>query len=294
MNSSDEILSVHDLAKDFKDFSLKSLSFHLPRGYVMGFIGPNGSGKTTTIKLIMNLLRKDRGEIKVFGLDHQEHAQEIKNRIAFVFDENHYYEELSIRDMGRIVASFYSSWEPKVFAQCLKDFDLNPKQKIKQLSKGMKMKFSLAVALSHQAELLIMDEPTAGLDPLVRYELLEVLTTMIQDERKSVFFSTHITSDLDKIADFVTFLDHGQMVLSAPKDDILERYGIVKGASELLTTETNTQFIGLRTNQYGFEGLIRDKASLPQHFKGRVVVERPTLEDIMLYTVRGDHHAEHS
>ena len=290
-NPPDNILAVDNLTKHFKDFSLNKVSFILPHGYVMGFIGPNGSGKSTTIKLIMNLLHKDSGQIKVFGLDNLQHELTIKDRIAFVFDENHYYEELSIRDMAKIVASFYKHWEPKTFDKCLKDFDLNPRQKIKQLSKGMKMKFSLAVSLSHRAELLIMDEPTSGLDPMARSELLEILATLIQDERKSVFFSTHITSDLDKIADFVTFLNHGEIVLSATKDDILEKYGVVKGAKDRLDEETKRLFVGIKTNQFGFEGLVRDKEKAHRHFKERAVIEKPTLEDIMLYTIRGEKHA---
>lgn len=286
----DSILAVDNLTKHFKDFSLKNISFHLPHGYVMGFIGPNGSGKSTTIKLIMNLLHKDGGQIKVFGLDNLQHELTIKDRIAFVFDENHYYEELSVRDMGRIVASFYKHWEAQTFEKCLKDFDLNPKQKIKQLSKGMKMKFSLAVALSHGAELLIMDEPTSGLDPMARSELLEILATLIQDERKSVFFSTHITSDLDKIADFVTFIHHGEIIMSAPKDDILEKYGVVKGANDMLDEETKSLFVGIKTNKFGFEGLVRDKEKAHRHFEERAIIEKPTLEDIMLYTVKGEQH----
>jgi len=289
-SETDSILAVDNLTKHFKDFSLQSVSFLLPHGYVMGFIGPNGSGKSTTMKLIMNLLHKDGGQIKVFGLDNLQHELTIKDRIAFVFDENHYYEELSIRDMARIVASFYKHWETQTFDKCLKDFDLNPKQKIKQLSKGMKMKFSLAVALSHRAELLIMDEPTSGLDPMARSELLEILATLIQDERKSVFFSTHITSDLDKIADFVTFINHGEIVLSSTKDDILEKYGVVKGANDMLDEETKSLFIGIKTNKFGFEGLVRDKEKVHRHFKERAIVEKPTLEDIMLYTMRGEQH----
>lgn len=286
----DSILSVNNLTKHFKDFSLKNVSFNLPHGYVMGFIGPNGSGKSTTIKLIMNLLHKDEGHIKVFGLDNLQHELSIKDRIAFVFDENHYYEELSIQEMTRIVASFYKHWEHQTFNQCLKEFDLNPKQKIKQLSKGMKMKFSLAIALSHRAELLIMDEPTSGLDPMARSELLEILAALIQDERKSVFFSTHITSDLDKIADFVTFINHGEIAMSAAKDDILEKYGVVKGANDLLDEKTRHLFVGVKKNQFGFEGLVQDKEKAYHHFKARAIIEKPTLEDIMLYTVRGEKH----
>ena len=286
----DNILAVNNLTKHFKDFSLQNVSFLLPHGYIMGFIGPNGSGKSTTIKLIMNLLHKDGGQIKVFGLDNLQHELAVKDCIGFVFDENHYYEELSIRDMARIVASFYKHWESQTFDKCLKDFDLNPKQKIKQLSKGMKMKFSLAVALSHGAELLIMDEPTSGLDPMVRSELLEILATLIQDESKSVFFSTHITSDLDKIADFVTFINHGEIVMSAAKDDILEKYGVVKGASDMLDAETKSLFVGIKTNKFGFEGLVRDKEKAHRHFKERAIIEKPTLEDIMIYTVKGEQH----
>ncbi|EGW41652.1 ABC transporter ATP-binding protein [Desulfosporosinus sp. OT] len=288
--ATDSILEVNKLTKHFKDFSLKNISFQLPRGYIMGFIGPNGAGKSTTIKLIMNLLPKDSGQIKVFGLDNLAHELTIKNRTAFVFDENHYYEELSIRTMASIVASFYKHWEPQTFEKFLKDFELKPKQKIKELSKGMKMKFSLAIALSHGAELLIMDEPTAGLDPIARSEFLEILAALIQDEQKSIFFSTHITTDLDKIADFVTFLHHGEIVLSAPKDDILDKYGIVKGANDVLDEETKSQFVSIKTNQFGFEGLVRDKERALRYFKERAIVEKPTLEDIMLYTVRGEQH----
>ncbi|EHQ91162.1 ABC transporter ATP-binding protein [Desulfosporosinus youngiae] len=290
MVDADNILTVDKLTKHFKDFSLKNVSFRLPRGYVMGFIGPNGAGKSTTIKLILNLLSKDSGQIKVFGLDNLQHELVIKNRIAFVFDENHYYEELSIRDMARIVAPFYKHWETQTFEKCLRDFELDPKQKIKQLSKGMKMKFSLAVALSHGAELLIMDEPTSGLDPMARSELLEILATLIQDERNSVFFSTHITPDLDKIADYVTFINQGEIVLSAPKDDILEKYGVIKGACDLLDEESKKLFVGIKTNKFGFEGLVRDKEKAIRRFKGLAVLEKPSLEDIMLYTVRGEHH----
>jgi ABC-type multidrug transport system, ATPase component len=286
----DDILVVNNLTKHFKDFSLKNVSFLLPRGYIMGFIGPNGAGKSTTIKLIMNLLHKDGGKITVFGLDNLEYELAVKDRIAFVFDENHYYEELTLGKMAQIVASFYKHWEPKTFEQYLKDFELDPKKKIKELSKGMKMKFSLAVALSHGAELLIMDEPTSGLDPLVRSELLEILATLIQDERKSVFFSTHITSDLDKIADFITFIDHGEIVLSTSKDDILEKYGVVKGAKELLNEEAKSLFLGIKTQKYGFEGLVKDKEMAHNFFNERAVIEKPTLEDLLIYTARGVQH----
>lgn len=290
-NALENILEVQGLNKRFKEFALKEVSFSLPRGYIMGFIGANGAGKSTTIKLMLNLLHRDGGRITFFGRDLLQAEKEIKNRIGVVFDENHFYEELTLSDNGRIIAPFYSHWNHETFKRRLKGFGLNPKQKLKKLSKGMKMKFALATALAHDAELLIMDEPTAGLDPVFRSELLDSLTDFIQDEQRSVLFSTHITSDLDKIADFITFIHDGQIVLSAAKDDILEQYAVVKGETKLLTPELQSLFVGVRRSPFGFEGLVRDRQEALRRFRERVLVEKPTLEDIMLYTVRGEQHA---
>lgn len=283
MNS---ILEVKNLNKSFKDFSLKNVSFSLPRGFIMGFIGPNGAGKSTTIKLIMNLLKKDSGEIKVFGLDNIKNEKEIKNKIGFVYDENYFYEELTISEMKNVIAPLYKFWDKDAFDKHIKNFELSPKKRIKDLSKGMKMKFSLAVALSHGAELLIMDEPTSGLDPLVRGELLDILSFLIQDENKGVFFSTHITSDLDKTADYITLLHNGEVLFSTAKDELLDSYTIIKGDKKLLNEAVKQNFIGIKENSFGFEGLLRDRNSIKTLFKDNVIVEKPTLEDIMLYSTR--------
>ena len=280
------ILEIKGLRKVFKDFSLKGIDIKLNRGYIMGFIGPNGAGKSTTIRLIMNLIKKDGGEIKVFGKDHVQYEQEIKNKIGFVYDENYFYEELTVSEMKWVIASFYKTWDEKSFNRYIKKFDLPLKKKIKDLSKGMKMKFSLAIALSHNAELLIMDEPTSGLDPLVRSEFLDILSDVIQDEDKSVFFSTHITSDLDKIADFVTMIHDGEIILSMAKDDILNSYRIIKGGKEILTDDTRKIFVGIRENQFGFEALIKDKKQAKSRLGDKIHIEKPTLEDIMLYHTR--------
>jgi ABC-2 type transport system ATP-binding protein len=282
------ILEVNNLKKDFQDFSLKGISFSLQRGYIMGFIGPNGAGKSTTIKLILNLLKRDDGEIKVFGLDNLQNEKEIKNRIGFVLSENNFYDELTVAETRRIIAPIYRDWDQNVFQQYLSDFALPANKKVGELSGGMKMKLSLAFALSHHAELLILDEPTSGLDPIVRSELLEILSTIIQDEQKSVFFSTHITSDLDKNADYITFINDGELVLSSPKDDLLENYGLVRGAKELLTDEARDYFIGVKENKFGFEGLVEDKHFAEEFFGGRVVIEKPGLEEIMIYFTRGN------
>lgn len=284
----ENILEVRNLSKRFRDFHLKKISFHLPRGYIMGFIGPNGAGKSTTIKLIMNLLQKDGGEVKLFGLDHLQNEVEVKNRIGFVYDENYFYEDLTINEIIRIIRPLYRDWDHPVFQHWIKEFQIKTRQKIKELSKGMKMKFSLAIALSHHAELLIMDEPTSGLDPVIRSELLDILSSLIQDENKGIFFSTHITSDLEKIADYITFINEGEIILSESKDEILDEYRLVKGGNELLSPSTRELLIGLKESRFGFEGLIKKK-SLPQAWQERVLIERPTLEDIMLYTVKGEH-----
>ncbi|WP_352405152.1 ABC transporter ATP-binding protein [Sporanaerobacter acetigenes] len=283
----DYILEVNNLRKKFKKFTLKDISFKLEPGYIMGFIGPNGAGKSTTIKLIMNLLKLDGGEIKVFGLDHKKHEKEIKDRIGFVYDENYYYEDLTIKQMKNIVASFYSKWDDATFNDYIEQFDLDPKSKIKTLSKGMKMKFSLAVALSHNADLIIMDEPTSGLDPVFRREILDILYNVIQDETKSIFFSTHITTDLEKIADYITFINKGSIVFSETKDEVLENYSVVKGGTDLLDRDTKKEFIGLKETNVGFEGLTNNKDEVKRLFGEQVLIERATLEDIMFYTVRG-------
>lgn len=280
------MLKVKNLTKEFKNFKLKNISFNLEPGYIMGFIGPNGAGKTTTIKLIMNLLKRDDGNIEIFGKDNVKFERQVKDRIGFVYDESHYYEDLTIKQMKNIVAPFYTEWNEKLFQKYVKDFSLDEKMKIKTLSKGMKMKFSLSLALSHNAELIIMDEPTAGLDPVFRREMLDILYEVIQDENKSIFFSTHITTDLEKIADYITFLNDGEIVFSKSKDEVLDSYGVVKGGKEILNSDTKSEFIGIRETNVGFEALTRDKNKIKRLFRDKVLIEKPSLEDIMFYTVR--------
>lgn len=287
----ENILEVKNLRKEYKEFILKDLTFSLEKGYIMGFIGPNGAGKSTTIKLIMNLLKRNGGEIKVFGLDNILQEQEIKERIGFVYDESYFYEELTVSEMKRIIAPFYRRWDENAFNKYLKDFDLPPQKKIKSLSKGMKMKLSLALALSHNADFIIMDEPTSGLDPIFRNEILDILRDLMQDENKGVLFSTHITTDLDKVADYIAFINKGELVLTGPKDFIMESYGLVKGGKELLDRDIRKEFVGIRENSYGFEALTRDIAKARALFRDSVVIERPSLEDIMLYTIRGSINA---
>ena len=282
------ILEINNVKKSYKDFILDNLTFNVKPGSVMGFIGPNGAGKSTTIKLIMNLVKKDSGNINVFGMDNCKYDKEIKQKIGFVYDENYFYEELNIIEMKNIVRPFYKSFDDTLFEKYIKEFELPKKNKIKNLSKGMKMKFSLALALSHNAQLIIMDEPTSGLDPVFRSELLDILYNIIQDENVSIVFSTHITTDLEKIADYITFINNGKLVFSESKDEIIESYGLVKGGKELLDRDTRREFVSIKETSLGFEALTKNIIKARKIFKNRSVIERASLEDIMIYTVRGN------
>ena len=253
----------------------------------MGFIGPNGAGKSTTIKLIMNLIRKDSGEIKVFGLDSVKNEREIKERIGFVYDDSYFYEDLTCESMKKIIAPFYKTWDEKLYKKYMDEFSLPRDKKIKELSKGMRMKYSIILALSHNAELIIMDEPTSGLDPIVRAEILDVFRDIIQDENKSLIFSSHITTDLEKIADYITFINNGKIIFSDEKDSIIESYGIVKGDNELLDRDLEKEFISVKKSNFGFEGLTSNKDKVKKIFGNKVIIERPTIDDIMVYSVRG-------
>ncbi len=278
---SNKLLEIKNLTKEYDGFKLDDISFTLDKGYIMGFIGENGAGKTTTIKLIMNLLKKDKGEIKIFDKDNIEYEGEIKERIGFVYDECFYYENLSIKDNEKIISGFYKKWDTKVFDNYLKKFNLNKKQKVKELSKGMKMKFAIALALSHKAEFLILDEPASGLDPVMRRSILDVLQEVIQDENVGILISSHIISDLEKIADYITYIQRGKIILSKATNDLMEEYKIIKGDKSLLSKFDKKAIYGLRETSYGFEGIIKD-VHIDRYVKQKLVIERPSLEEIMI------------
>ena len=245
----DNILEVNGLVKRYPAFSLDNVSFSLPEGCVTGFIGANGAGKTTTIRSILNLAHKDAGTIKIFGLDAEEHEQEIKDRIGIVMDGSYFYNDLSMRDMKSIIAPAYSKWSDADYRSYMEKFELDPKQKISTLSSGMRMKYALVLALSHQAELLIMDEPTSGLDPLVRSQFLEIIKEYMKNGGKGVFFSTHITSDLDKIADVLILIDGGKIIFQQSKDELLDMFRIVKGSAALLNDQNKNLIKSLLDSQ---------------------------------------------
>jgi ABC-2 type transport system ATP-binding protein len=228
------ILSLRGVTKRFSAFTLKDVSFDLPEGFVMGLVGKNGAGKTTIIKAILNMISLNGGSIEVFGQDHLASEREIKARIGVVMDYTFFVEDWTLDAVERAVAPFYPSWDAETYRKLLKKFSLNPKSKVGNLSRGMKMKLATAAALSHGADLLIFDEPTAGLDPVARDELLEILRDYMSSGNRGVLFSTHITSDLEKIADYITFIDDGKILASQPMDDFLGKYFIVKGGAGIL------------------------------------------------------------
>lgn len=284
------ILEVTGLHKTFDHFSLHDVTFSLTEGCITGFIGTNGSGKTTTIKAILGLILKESGNIKFLGKDLDQNERKLKNRIGIVMDEGYFYEEMTLKEMKNVIAPAYTDWDDAVFLQYMRRFDLKLDQKIATLSKGMRMKYAVALALSHHADLLIMDEPTSGLDPLVRNELMDILLDFMNEEGKSVFFSTHITSDLDKIADVLILIDDGRILFHEEKDHLLDTHALVKGDNEFITENTKKLFLALRQSPYGFEGITNKKTELRQ-LAPNIRMERPTIEDVMLAYIRGNIHA---
>lgn len=284
----ESIIELSNVNKAFDGFAIKDLSFQVKKGFVTGFVGANGAGKSTSIKLIMNLLQPDSGTVKVFGLSYKEHEKEIKQKIGFVYDENVFYEHLTLIEMKKLIKPMYERWDDELFDSYIKLFQLPLKKKLKTFSKGMMMKASLVIALSHHAELIIMDEPTAGLDPVFRREFLNLLHDIVQDGEKTIFFSTHITSDLDRIADYIVFLHKGQIIFTQEFYAVAEQYVLVKGGLDLLDTDTEKEFVAIRKSKLGFEGLSSNKERVMQLFGELALYEKATLEDIMFYTKKGD------
>ncbi len=280
----DNILEVSGLNKRYGGFALKDISFYLPDGCITGFVGINGAGKTTTLRSILGLTNKVSGNIKFFGMNIDGNESKIKDRIGIVLDEGGFYDELTLSEMKNVIAPAYRNWCEQDFIDYMEQFSLNPKQKINTLSKGMRMKYALALALSHKAELLIMDEPTSGLDPLVRSQLLNILKDYMGKGGKGVFFSTHITSDLEKIADMLIMIDGGEIVFQEEKDQLLDSYRIIKGSTEKLNTDTRKYFLNIEESAFGFTGITKQGSDVMEHMQD-ALTERPTIEDIMLANV---------
>ena len=279
------LIEVNGLCKNFESFRLQNVSFSLEEGFIMGFIGRNGAGKSTTLKSMLNLMKNDGGSIKLCGLEMPKDEIEIKNQVGYVFGGVDFYPESKISTITDVTKSFYREWDDERYKTLCERFEIDQNKRFKQLSAGMKVKYSVAVAMSHNPRLLILDEPTSGLDPAARDDLVLLFQEFIEDGQHSILFSTHITSDLEKCADYITYIKQGQILASAERDAFRESYISVAGKKDQLTPEAEAKIIGLHTHQLGFEGIMKteDKALAE---KGGFEIASPTLEDIMIHIER--------
>ena len=280
-------IEIKGLCKSYGDFSLNNINLTLPGGSILGLIGENGAGKTTTIKCILNLIRRDAGEITVLGHDNIREEKLAKQDIGLVLDECFFHDSLRPRDVEKILAPAYKNWDSDLFRSYLDKFGLPEKKLIKEFSRGMKIKLSLSAALAHHPKLLILDEATAGLDPVIRDEILDEFLGFIQDEDHAILMSSHITSDLEKVADYIAYIHQGQVVLSDAKDAILDSYGRVGCTAAQLEAIAPDDVLRVRKGSFGCEALVKDRAAFARKYP-MLLVERTTLEDIMLFVGKGE------
>lgn len=277
-------IEIKNLTKRYDGFTLDNVSFNVPKGSIMGFIGQNGAGKTTTINSLLNILKWDSGEIRLLGKEMPEHEYEVKEQIAAIFDVLPFNDDLSAKQLTKIMGGIWKEWDAERFENYLDRFQLPYKKKFGQFSKGMKMKLQIAAGLSHNAKLLIMDEATTGLDPVVRNEILDIFLEYLQDEDNSILMSSHITSDLEKVADMVTFIDKGKILITGIKDEILDSHGVVKCSKKDLKDFEREDYISARVTDFGAEVMVSDRDKASKKFSG-AVIDKTTLEEIMLFYV---------
>lgn len=277
-------IEIKNLTKRYDGFTLDNVSFNVPKGSIMGFIGQNGAGKTTTINSLLNILKWDSGEIRLLGKEMPEHEYEVKEQVAAIFDVLPFNDDLSAKQLTKIMGGIWKEWDAEGFENYLDRFQLPYKKKFGQFSKGMKMKLQIAAGLSHNAKLLIMDEATTGLDPVVRNEILDIFLEYLQDEDNSILMSSHITSDLEKVADMVTFIDKGKILITGIKDEILDSHGVVKCSKKDLKDFEREDYISARVTDFGAEVMVSDRDKASKKFSG-AVIDKTTLEEIMLFYV---------
>lgn len=275
-------LQISNLIKHYDQFKLDNVSFNVKQGSIMGFIGENGAGKSTTIKAILNLIHPDSGKIKVLGIDSSDESLTMKEQIGVVFDECHFHETLNSDDINIFMAKIYRNWDSKLYQNYLNRFHLPSKKIIKEYSRGMKMKLSIAVALSHNPKLLLLDEATSGLDPVIRNEILDVFYDFIQDEEHSILMSSHITSDLEQIADYITFIHEGKIIFSESKDSILENYAIIKCSKSEYALINSSDIVGFRNNAYSYEVLVKNRVEAQRKYRN-LTFDPASLENIMFF-----------
>ncbi len=282
-------IEIKGLEKSYKNFHLGPIDLEIPTGYIVGFIGENGAGKTTTIKLLLGLLKKENGSIKIFDKEFDQHRKEILQDIGFVFDELHFPENIKIKHINKIMQGIYKDWNSVFFENYCAGLNLDVNKKIKELSRGMKMKVSLAIALSHNAKLLLLDEPTGGLDPIVREEILDMLMDYMQDGNRTVILSSHILSDLEKIADYITFIHNGKIQFFEEKDRLTEELAILSCDDETKKLIGKTAIVAERKQRFHQEILVK-KALLDSKMlnNDEISLAKPNIEDIMLFFSKGE------
>jgi ABC-2 type transport system ATP-binding protein len=286
------VLEIKDLRKEYPEFILENISWDVPQGYIMGLIGPNGAGKTTTIKLVMNLIRSDGGQAKVFGLDNIKNEKQIKNKIGYVGEEQYFYDYRSADWTGKFVSHFFDRWDRDRYRTLLDRFEIPPKKRIRKFSKGMKVKLSLAIALSHNPDLILLDEPTSGLDPIIRREVIDFLKTFTEEDDKSVIISSHITDDVARIADYITYMVNGKIVLTDSKDGLLSDWKKIHFTPDSLDKSIVDSLENVESHMFGSSGLTKNypkiqEALSPGIASGDIKVESVGLDDILISLVKG-------
>lgn len=282
-------VKLNNIQKSLGNFNLNIDNLEVKEGYITGFIGKNGSGKTTTIKLIMNMLIPNSGEITLWNKEMLNNEIEIKQQIAYIGIDSGFPIDSKLKTIKKIISPFYKNWDDNIYKNYIKKFNLDENKKFKDLSQGMKKQFELVIALSHKPKLLIMDEPTVNLDPVIRNKFLEILNDNMQNEDLSIFYSTHITSDLEKSADYIYFIDEGKIILNGEKDKLLENHKLIKGPLHLLNSESEKLFISINKNSFGFEGLCSNFKNAYNFFGNEANYEKATLDHLILYYTRRNH-----
>lgn len=280
-------IKVKNLNKKYEGFELKNISFEIPEGSIVGLIGENGAGKTTTIKSILNII-KSEGEIQVFGKDIKQNEKEIKSKLGVVLDDSFLSEYLTPKKINLIMKNFYNTWDKELFENYIKLFKLPENKMIKDFSSGMKMKLKIATAISHKPQILILDEPTSGLDPIVRNEILDIFRQFIaEDEKRSILISTHITTDLEHISDYIMFIKNGEITLNLPTSEILENYGIVKCDEKDFSKISKEDYDYYKKEKYQYEVLVSNKNTIKNKY-GISTIDKASIEDIMLFYIKGE------
>ena len=279
-------IEIKNLSKSYEDFCLNNIILNIPKGSIVGLIGENGAGKSTLISSLLGIIKSSYEELKIFGMDFKTDEIQIKKDIAVIFDTTHYDDEFTPKFIGQILSKVYSNWDQATYLKYIHQFNLPMKKKIKKFSRGMKMKLEFAIAFSHDAKLLILDEATSGLDPIIRDEILSIIREYTEDENHTVLMSSHITSDLDKISDYIAYIHEGELLFMKPYDELREEYGVLHVGKELLDSLNREDIIGYTNGAYSYTILVKNRLAIQSVFKDLEIM-RPTVEEIMLFYAKG-------